>query len=103
MQLQDYRRNVDYLRPASAAAIALADRYTDYRPSVPTVQAKPVGWWEGAVVMRAALALGLGTFISSIGGAVRRASQFALVHSFPYTQTEKFSRHRGLAHRGRNC
>ena len=50
MHLQDYRRNADYLRPASAAAIALAERYTDYRPSVPTIQAKPVGWWEGAVV-----------------------------------------------------
>eukprot|EP01043_Picozoa_sp_COSAG02_P066608 COSAG02_NODE_10424_length_1944_cov_1.831436_1_plen_472_part_00 len=72
--LMDYRRTVDYLRPASAAAIALADHYADYRPSAlspPTGYraTQDNGWWEGAVILRAAVALGLGTFVSSIGTA----------------------------------
>ena len=103
----DYRRGADYLRPASAAAVGLADRYgasiqkyrkdsgADYRKE-PEAPSWPGGGrnWSEAVVFRAALgtnasfpprrsssfrgvfesllviaALGLGTFVSSIGGA----------------------------------
>jgi MFS family permease len=79
----DYRRYSDYLRPPSAAAVALSDAagasqmeyrraaaYPDYRrASPPPPRNSGGGWWDGAVVLRAALALGLGTFVSSIGTA----------------------------------
>ena len=55
----DYRRALNY-------------RAIDVRASVPSasdVRPDPALWWEGAVVVRAAVALGLGTLVSSIGQA----------------------------------